>query len=106
MLKILVVLLPMVAGAALAGTVRAATPIDLSTQPAAVSVQGAFATLSADSVRDFVGQDVRGVASMAGVEMIGRNTSHLPEPATWVIMLTGFGLVGAAARKHRAHRLA
>jgi hypothetical protein len=106
MLKILVVLLPMVAGASLAGAARAATPIDISAQPATVSVQGAFAGLSSDSVHGFTAHLAQVAAPTAGLEIVGRNTSRLPEPATWAIMLTGFGLVGAAARHRRAQRLA
>jgi hypothetical protein len=104
MLKILVVLLPMIAGATLAGTARAATPIDVNGQSAAVSVQNVLSTVSADSIRGFTAQSVQSAAAVSGVDMIGRNTSRLPEPASWAIMLTGFGLVGAAARHRRAHR--
>ena len=106
MLKLLVVLLPMVAGATLAGAARAATPIDIAAQPAAVSVQSAFSAVAVDGVRGFTAQATQVAASTAGVEMVGRNTSRLPEPATWAIMLTGFGLVGAAARHRRAQRIA
>ena len=33
-------------------------------------------------------------------------TPGVPEPATWVLMLGGFGLVGAAYRRRDAHRVA
>jgi hypothetical protein len=33
-------------------------------------------------------------------------TPAIPEPATWVTLITGFGLVGAAARRRRTARMA
>lgn len=33
-------------------------------------------------------------------------TAAVPEPATWLMMIAGFGLVGAAARRRATHRLA
>ncbi|MES2898001.1 MAG: PEPxxWA-CTERM sorting domain-containing protein [Pseudomonadota bacterium] len=30
----------------------------------------------------------------------------VPEPATWAMMITGFGLLGGAARRRRAHSAA
>lgn len=104
MLKILVVILPMVAGAALAGTVRAATPLDMSV-PATATVQAGLAGARAEGLGGF--DTVQAQPSIIGAALVGgRDSSHLPEPATWAIMLTGFGLVGAAARQRRAQRLA
>lgn len=49
--------------------------------------------------------DFGGVANQAGFDNItlGSNTpgSGTPEPATWALMIGGFGLVGAAARRRR-----
>ena len=104
MLKILVVLLPMVVGASLAGVARAATPLEIASQPAAVSVQSTFSALPAVALSGF--QNTSVATSTAGFDAVyvNRDTSHLPEPATWAIMLAGFGLVGGAARHRRAHR--
>lgn len=35
------------------------------------------------------------------VDVIGAATGAVPEPATWAMMLTGFGLVGACLRRRR-----
>ncbi len=108
MLKILIVLLPMVVGASLAGAARAATPLDMAAQPATISIQGSFASLPAEGVRTLQGQVARlaNAESIVGSTVVAGNTSRLPEPASWAIMLTGFGLIGAAARHRRARRLA
>ena len=50
--------------------------------------------------------DFGGVANQAGFDNItlGRDTpgSGTPEPAAWALMITGFGFVGAAARRRRS----
>ncbi len=37
---------------------------------------------------------------------VGSGAPAVPEPATWVIMLMGFGIAGAAMRRQRTHMLA
>lgn len=37
---------------------------------------------------------------VGGVEVGGGGGSAVPEPATWAMMITGFGLAGAALRRH------
>lgn len=36
-----------------------------------------------------------------GVDNVSITTTAVPEPASWALMITGFGLVGAAARRRR-----
>jgi len=51
-----------------------------------------------------------GAASLVGTlgagSLIGIAAAAVPEPATWALMITGFGLVGAAARRRRPATLA
>ena len=42
---------------------------------------------------------IRGVTSAEGIGTV--NDSVVPEPATWALMIAGFGMVGAAARRRR-----
>ena len=84
MLKVFVVLLPMIAGAALAGTVRAATPLDVRADMTTRAIESS-AKINLD-----------------GASLVHSDSSSLPEPASWAIMLTGFGVVGAIARRRRA----
>jgi hypothetical protein len=35
-------------------------------------------------------------------DLPGGGTGVVPEPASWAMLITGFGLVGAAARRRRA----
>lgn len=64
-------------------------------------------TLSSFMVRY---QDINGISSLdngIGGSAIGRGTvSPVPEPATWALMLAGFGAVGLAMRRRGAARLA
>ncbi len=96
MLKLFIVMVPMIAGAALATTVRAETLITLAAEPAPqAAVLANPASLPSDRplVQNIVGADQASAA-------------HLPEPAAWTIMLTGIGLVGALSRRRRAHAIA
>jgi hypothetical protein len=43
-----------------------------------------------------------GVADAFGLDNISYNGAVVPEPATWAMMIMGFGLVGFAARRRRA----
>ncbi len=60
-----------------------------------------FASAAGLNVVDF---DLNGVpTTLAGIVRIsdGGFTGSVPEPASWALMLTGFGLVGAAMRRRR-----
>jgi opacity protein-like surface antigen len=48
--------------------------------------------------------DFGGTANQTGYDNItfGRATPGIPEPATWAMLIAGFGLVGFAARRRRA----
>jgi hypothetical protein len=46
-----------------------------------------------------------GVADLFGIDDISYNAGVIPEPATWAMMIAGFGLVGAAARRRRVARI-
>ena len=49
-----------------------------------------------------------GTANQTGFDNItfGSDTPVIPEPATWAMMITGFGLVGFAARRRRSGAVA
>ena len=49
-----------------------------------------------------------GTANQTGFDNItfGSDTPVIPEPATWAMMITGFGLVGFAARRRRSGAIA
>ena len=55
---------------------------------------------------DFGGQKVTSVEFMSSGNSFEfdniATTSAVPEPATWAMMITGFGLAGAAMRRRRA----
>ncbi|OYU34252.1 PEPxxWA-CTERM sorting domain-containing protein [Novosphingobium sp. PASSN1] len=38
----------------------------------------------------------------AGLQVIGTAAAAVPEPASWALLIAGFGLTGAALRRHRA----
>jgi hypothetical protein len=40
--------------------------------------------------------------SFAATEVITPGGGAVPEPATWAMLLAGFGLVGVSARRRRA----
>jgi len=40
-----------------------------------------------------------GSASVSGLVMLSRNVAAVPEPASWALMIGGFGLVGGAMRR-------
>jgi PEP-CTERM motif len=57
---------------------------------------------SGNGVTYFVGGSTYAVQNYAGVQIIGTSTPvgpAVPEPATWGMMLAGFGIVGAAMRR-------
>lgn len=62
---------------------------DLSTPTADLKVLARFTGLTGDA----------GQAIMP--EISAKNIGAVPEPASWAMMLTGFGLVGAAARRRK-----
>jgi hypothetical protein len=43
-----------------------------------------------------------GFADLWGIDDISYNTSLVPEPAAWALMIVGLGLVGAASRRRRS----
>lgn len=109
MLKYFIVFCPMILGATLAGTVRAATPLDVSADAAPPSVQDSLAGVGATNIQPMSARALGAASSArpisAGDFVAGapdRASSRLPEPATWAVMLIGLGLVGAMARRHRA----
>lgn len=44
-----------------------------------------------------------GFADLWGVDDISYNTSLVPEPASWALMIVGFGMVGGALRRRSAN---
>ncbi len=53
-----------------------------------------------------VGDGLGGLPAGIGVRLDSLTTSPVPEPATWGLMIVGFGLMGAALRSSRRRALA
>lgn len=66
---------------------------DLSSSEADLKVVARFTGLSGEAGR----------AALPGLS--AGNVGNVPEPATWAMMIAGFGLVGAAARRRRPVRV-
>lgn len=62
---------------------------DLSASDADLKIVARFTGLTGDAGR----------AALPGISVA--NVGNVPEPAAWAMMITGFGLVGAAARRRR-----
>ncbi len=74
-----------------AGAVRDFTAKGESKGPdSSMSVYGSNHTVDNNSLKDFSGHDSESV-------------SAVPEPAGWLLMLVGFGLLGAMSRRGNPH---
>lgn len=62
---------------------------DLSTSAADLKIVARFTGLTGDAGRAIL------------PEFSASNVGNVPEPASWAMMITGFGLVGAAARRRK-----
>lgn len=80
--------------------------------PGAYSDPGVYNHFSVASTNgiggfSFVGDSVEGNVSIDNVRVnVEGITSAVPEPATWAMMITGFGLAGSALRRRRAAAMA
>ncbi|NJC34300.1 hypothetical protein GGR88_001774 [Sphingomonas jejuensis] len=60
-----------------------------------------FARLNGDGTLDIAFSDVANAGINAGAAITAPLPPSVPEPATWAMMIGGFGLVGAAMRRQR-----
>lgn len=68
-----------------------------------VSYFGLVDTMAFTSV-SIVNTSQPGQSDAWGIDDISYNSSIVPEPASWAMLIAGFGLVGAAARRRRTAR--
>lgn len=67
-----------------------------------LTLPGSLSSLSASSFRlsNFVAQGGFAFYTALGeVEVLGRIAGGVPEPASWAMLIAGFGMVGSAARR-------
>ena len=87
-----------------AGITIAATQAQAAAQSAAVNYVGHF-TLTQQTTIDFVTEDYIPQDNLGGValnvQLDGATAPGVPEPASWALMLVGFGGLGAALRRSR-----
>jgi len=71
----------------------------------ALNYSGTF-TLTQTTDLSFLTEDYYGPDNLGGVSLDVRNVSAVPEPASWALMLVGFGVAGAALRRRHNVRTA
>jgi hypothetical protein len=70
----------------------------------ALNYSGSF-TLSGTRLLDFITEDYYPYDNLGGVALNIQGGGGVPEPATWALMLAGFGLLGATLRRRTALRI-
>jgi hypothetical protein len=87
--------------AVLFGGTTAFDQTNISTTAATYTVPNLLATSSITRLL-FLGRQDPGFNRLDNVSVVAAGTGFLPEPATWAMMLLGFGAVGWSLRRKRA----